>query len=178
MSLPSSVFPRKRCFLKPESYRCKMYSCDLLVLIALYSLHWLQVSVKLHTVCKTLIHGILDVCTCPEYEIVVCNRPRLHNSAIMNIFKMASHPSPFLRLVLQGFKGHTLQSVRVEGEPVDKATIHGIHDLIIIKMLRKKGKATQHNRKTNQRNITRPRQVFFKEKNCLGWDSNPRPSAC
>ena len=38
------------------------------------------------------------------------------------------------------------------------------HDLIIIKMLRKKGKATQHDRKKNQRNTTRPRQVFFREK--------------
>ena len=43
------------------------------------------------------------------------------------------------------------------------------NDLIIHEMLRKK--ARQHN-------TTRPRQLFFKEKNCLGWDSNPRPSAC
>ena len=34
-------------------------------------------------------------------------------------------------------------------------------------VLRKKGKATQHKRKTKQHNTTRPRQVFFKE-NCLG----------
>ena len=31
-----------------------------------------------------------------------------------------------------------------------------------------KDKATQHNL---------PKAVFFKEKSCLGWDSNPRPSA-
>ena len=39
-----------------------------------------------------------------------------------------------------------------------------IHDVIIIKMLRKKGKATQQDRKTNQHNTTRPRQVFSKKK--------------
>ena len=39
----------------------------------------------------------------------------------------------------------------------------------IHEMLRKKGKATQHNRKTKQHNTTRPRQLFFKEKSCLGW---------
>ena len=51
---------------------------------------------------------------------------------------------------------------------------HCVHDLIIHEILRKKGKATQHNRKTKQCNTTRPRQ----RKNCLGWDSNPQPSAC
>ena len=45
-----------------------------------------------------------------------------------------------------------------------------VHDLIIHEMLRKKGKATQHNRKTKQHNTTRPRQLFFKEKSCLRWD--------
>ena len=38
------------------------------------------------------------------------------------------------------------------------------HDLIIHEMLRKKGQAIQHNRKTKQHNIARPRQLFFKEK--------------
>ena len=38
-----------------------------------------------------------------------------------------------------------------------------VHDLIIHEMLRKKGKATQHNRKTKQHNTTQPRQLFFKE---------------
>ena len=37
-------------------------------------------------------------------------------------------------------------------------TVH-VHDLIIIEMLRKKGKATQHNRKTKQYNTTCPRQL-------------------
>ena len=50
--------------------------------------------------------------------------------------------------------------------------------LIIHDMLRKKGKATQRNRKTKQHNTTRPKQSFFKEKSCLGWDLNPRLSAC
>ena len=44
--------------------------------------------------------------------------------------------------------------------------------LIIHDMLRKKGKVTQHNRKTKQHNTTRPRQLFFKKKSCLGWDLN------
>ena len=35
-------------------------------------------------------------------------------------------------------------------------------------MLRKKGKETH--RKTKQHNTTRPRQLFFKENSCLGWD--------
>ena len=34
-------------------------------------------------------------------------------------------------------------------------------------MLRKKGKATQHNRKTKQHNTTHPRQLFFNKKSCL-----------
>ena len=53
-----------------------------------------------------------------------------------------------------------------------------IHDLMIHEMLRKKGKATQHNRKTKQHNTTRAIQLFFKEKNCLRWDSNLRLSTC
>ena len=43
-----------------------------------------------------------------------------------------------------------------------------VHDLIIHEILRKKGKATQHNRKTKQDNTTCPRQLFFKEKTALG----------
>ena len=35
--------------------------------------------------------------------------------------------------------------------------------LIIHEILRKKGNATQHNRKTKQHNTTRPRQLFFKD---------------
>ena len=35
-------------------------------------------------------------------------------------------------------------------------------------MLRKKGKATQHNRKTKQHNTTRPRQYFSKKKAASG----------
>ena len=44
-----------------------------------------------------------------------------------------------------------------------------IHDFLIIhEMLRKKGKATQHNRKTKQHNTTRPRQYFSKKKAASG----------
>ena len=44
-------------------------------------------------------------------------------------------------------------------------------------MLRK-ARQQQHNRKAKQHNTTHPKQSFFKEKiGCLGWDSNPRPSA-
>ena len=44
------------------------------------------------------------------------------------------------------------------------------HDLIIIKMLRKKGKATQHDRKTNQCNATQLAQgrYFSKKKTASG----------
>ena len=43
------------------------------------------------------------------------------------------------------------------------------HDLIIHEMLREKDKATtEHNRKTQQHNTTRPRQLFFKEKTASG----------
>ena len=53
-----------------------------------------------------------------------------------------------------------------------------VHDLIIREMLRKK--ARQHNTTERQSNTMQLAQgsYFFKEKNCLGWDSNPRPSAC
>ena len=53
------------------------------------------------------------------------------------------------------------------------------HDLIIHEMLRKKGKATQHNRKTKQHNTTRPRQLFFKEKIAAsgGTRTHDRPLA-
>ena len=44
-----------------------------------------------------------------------------------------------------------------------------VQDLIIHEMLRKKGKATQHNP---------PKAVIYQRKSCLGWDLNPRPSAC
>ena len=43
-----------------------------------------------------------------------------------------------------------------------------MYDLIIHEMLRKKDKATEHNRKTKQHNTTRPRQLFFKEKTASG----------
>ena len=46
--------------------------------------------------------------------------------------------------------------------------------LIIHEMLRKKGKATQHNRKTRQ---LAQGSYFSKKKSCLGWDSNPQLSA-
>ena len=39
-----------------------------------------------------------------------------------------------------------------------------IHDLIIHEMLRKKGKATQHNRKTKQQHNS-PKGVIFQRKN-------------
>ena len=40
-------------------------------------------------------------------------------------------------------------------------------------MLRKKGKATQHNRKTKQHNTTRPRQYFSKKKAASGGTCTP-----
>ena len=45
------------------------------------------------------------------------------------------------------------------------------HDLIIIKMLRKKGKATQHNRKDKSTQHNSPKAGIFQRKTCLGWDS-------
>ena len=42
------------------------------------------------------------------------------------------------------------------------------YTLIIHEMLRKKGKATQHNRKTKQHNTTRPRQYFSKKNAASG----------
>ena len=54
-----------------------------------------------------------------------------------------------------------------------------IHDFLIIhEMLRKKGKATQHNRKTKQHNTTRPRQYFSKKKAVSGGTrTHDRPLA-
>ena len=50
--------------------------------------------------------------------------------------------------------------------------------LIIHEMLRKKGKATQHNRKTKQHNTTRPRQFFSKKKAASGGtQTHDRPLA-
>ena len=44
------------------------------------------------------------------------------------------------------------------------ALLHTYYTCTFDQILRKKGKATQHNRKTKQYNTTRPRQVFFKDK--------------
>ena len=51
-----------------------------------------------------------------------------------------------------------------------------MHEQSLQEMLRK---ARQHNRKAKHHNTTRPKQSFFKERKngCLGWDSNPQPSA-
>ena len=50
--------------------------------------------------------------------------------------------------------------------------VNYIHDFLIIhEMLRKKGKATQQKDKATQHHS--PKAVFFKEKSCLRWDSNP-----
>ena len=50
------------------------------------------------------------------------------------------------------------------------------YDLIIIKMLRKKGNTTQQKETATQHNL--PKAVIFQRKNHLRWDSNPRPSTC
>ena len=52
----------------------------------------------------------------------------------------------------------------------NRSTVRAVlHDFLIIhEMLRKKGKATQHNRKTKEHNTTRPRQYFSKKKAASG----------
>ena len=54
-----------------------------------------------------------------------------------------------------------------------------VHDLIIHEMLRDKdrqGNTTQQKDKATKHNSAKA--VIPQRKNCLGWDSNPRPSAC
>ena len=47
--------------------------------------------------------------------------------------------------------------------------------LVIHEMIRKTRQDTQHDRKTKKCHTTHPKQLIFNS--CLGWDSNPRPSA-
>ena len=61
---------------------------------------------------------------------------------LVNHKRSLTHPAPVLKA------GHP-------GAP------HYIHDLIIHEMLRKKGKATQYNRKTKQHNTTRVHMYVF-----------------
>ena len=51
--------------------------------------------------------------------------------------------------------------------------LNSLHDLIIREMLRKKDKATQHNRRQSN-----TQSCFSKKNSCLRWDLNPQLSTC